>query len=184
MNAKRKGDWIQTYTGKLFWPFDPRPTEIDIIDIAHALSNLCRFGGHCNTFYSVAEHSVRASHLVSDDVALWALLHDAPEAYLGDVVRPIKHQARFLKFYGPIEQAVMLAIAAKFGLGWPEPAEVAWADDVMLRTEQRDLMSSPPRDWVRKAGIEPLAEIIVPATPRVAKENFLQRFYSLTRGGR
>ena len=184
MNAKRKGDWIQTYTGRCFWPFDPRTEDIDILDIAHALSNLCRFGGHCNTFYSVAEHSVRASHLVPDDVALWALLHDASEAYLGDVVRPIKHQARFLKFYRPIEQAVMLSIVFKFGLCLAEPAEVAWADDVMLRTEQRDLMSSPPCDWVRKAGIEPLAEIIVPATPRVAKENFLQRFYSLTGGGR
>src|SRR5271165_7548492 len=86
----RKGDWIQTYTGRVMYPLDPRPEEINIIDIAHALSNLCRFTGHVRTFYSVAEHSVRVSQHCDPKDALWGLLHDASEAYLADMSRPMK----------------------------------------------------------------------------------------------
>lgn len=63
--TERAGDWMQTFTGRQFWPMDPRPEDLDILDIAHALSLLCRFGGHCQRFYSVAEHSVHVSTLAT-----------------------------------------------------------------------------------------------------------------------
>ena len=81
-----------TYTGRQFFPLTPRQEDIDIEDIAHSLSRLCRFNGHCKSFYSVAEHSYRISYIVPPEFALWGLLHDAGEAYLSDLPRPIKHQ--------------------------------------------------------------------------------------------
>jgi len=81
--------WITTYTGKRFHYLDPQPEEIDIVDIAHALSLTCRFGGHCKEFYSVAEHSIRVAEIVPKEFQLLALLHDAGEAYTGDVQSPI-----------------------------------------------------------------------------------------------
>jgi hypothetical protein len=87
---KRKGDWMQTYTGRQFWPIDPRADEIDIVDIAHALSQQCRFAGHCKSFYSVATHSWHTSNVCNSENALWGLLHDAAEAYLVDLPTPIK----------------------------------------------------------------------------------------------
>src|SRR5579885_2784587 len=86
----RHGDWIQTYCGVAFYPLDPRPEEILIEDIAHALSMLCRFTGHVKRFYSVAQHCVYVSHRCDPKDALWGLLHDAAEAYLNDISRPVK----------------------------------------------------------------------------------------------
>ena len=88
--SERVGDWIQTMSGVIFYPLDPRPEEIRIEDIAHALSHQCRFAGHCREFYSVAEHSVRVSRELPQEFMLWGLLHDASEAYLVDLPRPIK----------------------------------------------------------------------------------------------
>ena len=83
--------WIQTYTGGKFHLLAPRQEEINIVDIAHALSMMCRFTGHVRRFYSVSEHSWHASYLVPKQDALWALLHDASEAYMADMNRPLKH---------------------------------------------------------------------------------------------
>src|SRR5262245_27549306 len=110
--SQRIGDWMQTISGRKFWPLDPRPEEVCIEDIGHALSLVCRFGGHCHTFYSVAEHSVRVSLLAEDMakssahwtdenirmIALSGLLHDAAEAYIGDMVRPLKRQPQMVSF--------------------------------------------------------------------------------------
>src|SRR5688572_18527016 len=93
----RVGDWILTATGRSFWPLDPRADEICIDDIAQALAKVCRFGGHCCDFYSVAQHSVLVAHLVErshPQLALHALLHDAAEAYLGDFTQPLKPYLR------------------------------------------------------------------------------------------
>jgi len=86
--AARIGDWIQTYTGKRFWPLDPRPEDVDILDIAHSLSLLCRFTGHTSSFYSVSQHSILVAQEVPKRLRLWALFHDAAEAYIGDIARP------------------------------------------------------------------------------------------------
>lgn len=78
-----KGDWMQTYTGRRFWPLDPVAGDIEIMDIAHALSNQCRYAGHTRFHYSVAQHSVQVSENVAPEHALWGLLHDAPDVRQG-----------------------------------------------------------------------------------------------------
>ncbi len=171
---KRVGDWSQTYTGRRFWPLDPRPEDVEIEDIAHALSQVCRFGGHCKEFYSVAEHCVRAADFVSDEHKLVALLHDATEAYIGDVIRPLKRQ---LVDYGEIEQRVAHAIGQAFGLGMQLvefPPCVEDADEIMLATEARDLMAAPPVPWGLR--LPPDSQVIHPWTPREAEIIFLDCF--------
>ena len=131
----RKGDWILTYSGIEFWPLDPRPEDVRIEDIAHALSMQCRFAGHCDRFYSVAEHSIRVADLVPREDKLWALLHDASEAYLVDLPRPIKRHSEIGKHYRIAEDVVMEVIARKFGLP-PEPMSIQRADKAMLCVER------------------------------------------------
>jgi hypothetical protein len=140
----RQGDWMQTFTGRKFWPIDPRAHEIDIVDIAHALSLQCRFAGHCLKFYSVAEHCVLLSQHVSKPNALWALLHDAAKAYLTDIPRPLKSS---LPQYKQYEQVLMHEICIALNLDLPEPSEVTLADTAILTDEARQNMSVPPEEW-------------------------------------
>lgn len=177
---ERIGDWIQTYTGLVMYPLDARPAEICIEDIAHALSNLCRFTGHCRTFYSVAEHSVRVSHIVPEVDALWGLLHDATEAYLADMSRPMKRYAEFGIPYRAAEERLMAVIAARFGLKGSMPESVKRADTVLLMTEKRDLMYGCNKPWEDTA--EPLAETIVANDSTEAELWFLEQFAILPRG--
>jgi len=168
--------WIQTYIGKQFWPLAPRPQDLDIRDIAHSLSLQCRFNGHCREFYSVADHSVRVAGHLPDDLALWGLLHDAAEAYLGDLTRPLKRQEE-AQWFNDAEERLLQVIAATFGLAWPMPEAVRTADDVLLVTEARDLMVEPPADW--RLAVEPLADRIEPLAPAAAEALFLERFEAL-----
>lgn len=134
----RPGDFMQTFSGRKFWPLDPRSDEVHIEDIAHALSMQCRYGGHCTRFYSVAEHSVlMARTFANRDLALWALLHDAAEAYVADVPRPLK---RFLPGYKEAENKVMAAICDRFGLPHEMPERVKYADECILADEIRQAM--------------------------------------------
>lgn len=139
-----RGDWMQTATGRQFFPMDPRPEEIHIEDIAAALAKLCRFGGHSTRFYSVAEHCVLMSRVASPGVAFEALMHDASEAYLCDVIRPIKP---FLSNYHDIELRLEAAIAKRFDLVYPMPAEVKRLDNAILADERDQAMAIPPADW-------------------------------------
>lgn len=166
--------WILTYSGIHFNPQNPRQEDLQIKDIAHALSLLCRFNGHCRTFYSVAEHSVRVSHACAHKDALWGLLHDLGEAYLGDLPRPIK--AAFPKF-DQWEENLLKVAAKKFGLSWPMPKSVGKADDILLATEIRDLMADTDETWDLKE--KPLACPITPLTPDLSKKAFLDRFRDL-----
>ncbi|MFH1469645.1 MAG: phosphohydrolase [Pseudomonadota bacterium] len=168
-------DWIQTWTGKPFRPLQPEPGSIDVRDIAHSLSLLCRFNGHCRCFYSVAEHSVRLSRIVPPEHALWGLLHDAAEAYISDLPRPVKQQIPAFTLF---EDNLLELIMAHFGLGWPMPAAVKEADDRMLATEARDLMARPPDVWGHQ--VAPLPETIIPQDPPAAEAAFLERFRELT----
>lgn len=172
--AVRKGDWMQTHSGAQFWPIDPRASEVRIRDIAHALSMLCRFGGHCNKFYSVAEHSVHMARFVSDENKLWALLHDATEAYLVDVPRPIKP---FLVGYKEAEERLMLAICTRYGLPPEMPAEVKDADNRILFDEAAQNMSPKPAKWNFER--EPLGIELQYWAPLRAREEFLNCFYGL-----
>jgi hypothetical protein len=176
---RRHGDWMQTFTGKAFYPLDPRPSEVDPVDIAHALSMICRFGGHSTRFYSVAEHSVLVSYAVSPAAALWGLMHDAAEAYVGDMVRPLK---RSMPAYQVTELRVIRAIADRFRLNWKCPAEVKTADTRLLVDERDALMNASILPWGSLEGIEPLGVEIVGWSPEEAKAQFLTRFAELTDG--
>ena len=138
LTETRVGGWIQTYTGVAFYPFDPRPSEIQIHDIAHALSMQCRFTGHVKEFYSVAQHSVLVALHCPQEDRLWALLHDATEAYLADVARPVKQHA-VMEPYRTIENDLERMICQRFGLPLEKPSSVTVADKRMLATEKRDL---------------------------------------------
>lgn len=176
---ERKGDWMQTYTGRQFWPLDPRASEVHIEDIAHALALQCRFAGHCREFYSVAEHSYRvAQYLIGQGhpvgTCLIGLLHDASEAYLVDVPRPVKPH---LKEYKEIEARVEAAIFERFDLRWADDREhgiVKHADNVLLATEARDLMAPPPAPWAEMP--EPLSGVIQPMGWMDAQSRFLSCF--------
>lgn len=178
VEPQRYGDWLQTYTGKAFWPMDPRADEVDIVDIAHALSQLCRYGGHSRRFYSVAEHSVLVSQIVPPEAALQALLHDATEAYLIDVPRPIK---RHLGNYEQIETALALVIGEHFGVPLAGlSAAVKKADNDILLAERWQVMSKLPRDSAI-TGDEPAVDIRC-YLPEVAEAFFLNRYRELTNG--
>jgi hypothetical protein len=166
--------WIQTYTGKKFWPLDPRPDEICIEDIAHALSQKCRYTGHCREFYSVAQHSVLVASQCEDPV--WGLLHDAGEAYLPDVARPVK---RAIPEFQQIEDRILKAVAERFGLSWPIPDCVHETDVRLLATEKLELMGTPPSEWFSLEQVEPLDVVIVPWTPPSAEVKFLKVFHDL-----
>lgn len=153
---------------------DPRPDEIHIADIAHALSLLCRFASHTREFYSVAQHSVLASINVDARNAMWALLHDAAEAYVVDVPRPLK---RHLPKYETAELRILDAIAQRFSLG-SIPTEITYIDCRLLMTEARDLLRPPPAPW-GYADIEPLDIEIRPWDWKNAEAMFLDRFYDL-----
>lgn len=183
----RKGDWMQTFTGRQYWPLDPRAGDVDIDDIAHHLAMICRFCGACSRHYSVAEHSVYVSRLVPPELALPALLHDASEAYCNDIVRPVK---RHLPGYAAIEAANEAAIFA--ALDVPEPTPGQWAlikeaDNAILLAEQALLMGPAPASWspldvpqvlvdkalgLLRAGVAP--------TPPGAKYLFLHRYRELS----
>jgi hypothetical protein len=151
---------------------DPRVEDVDILDIAHALSRICRYGGHIEHHYSVAQHSVLVSHACED--ALQGLLHDASEAYLGDVISPLKAE---LPAYKVIERAWEQTIAARFRLAYPPPDEVKVADMRALVTERRDLIKNPELKWSCRG--ETFEQQIVPLEAPQAKALFLARFYEL-----
>lgn len=170
----RVGGWIQTASGQPFWPLDPRPDEIHVYDVAHALSNLCRFGGHCKTFYSVAEHSVLVSRCVPLVDSLWALLHDATEAYVVDVPRPLK---RDLPEYQLAEERVARCVAERFELPWPTPPSVVAADVAVLQAERRALMTTCALSW--ELDVEPADVVVRGLGPVDARWKFRDRFDEL-----
>lgn len=173
----RRGDWMQTFTGRAFWPLDPRPEDVDIADIAHGLAHQCRYAGHCRRFYSVAEHSVLLARVAAPEHRLWALLHDAAEAYLVDLPRPVKRQ---VVGYATAEAAVMLAICARFGLPPEMPAAVHEADGRILHDESVQNMAAPPRPWNLPG--QPLGVTLEYWSPVRAEVEFRTQFDKLTTG--
>lgn len=176
----RKGDWMQLYSGKQFWPMDPRADEIEIEDIAHSLSMQCRYAGHCIRFYSVAEHSVLLARFFLDcgqpETAMWALLHDASEAYLVDVPRPVKP---FLPGYKEAEAKVMEAVCERFGLPLEMPREVHDADSAIIGNE-RENMRPCVAEWYATG--EPLAGVeLFYWTPEKVEAAFLSAYREIER---
>lgn len=167
--------WIETVSGSRFYPLQPHKSFFRLGDIAHALSYICRFAGHSSSFYSVGDHSIRVSLIVPEKDAMWGLLHDASEAYLVDIPKPLKI---YLPDYRRLEESVQSEIAQRFGLQMPMPESVKLADRILLRTEQRDLMPYSPDVWDKS--ITPLKDIIIPLSPTEAKQKFLDRFKELS----
>lgn len=170
----RADGWIMTHTGRQFFPLDPVWTDVDIEDIGHALSLMCRYNGHCSEFYSVAQHSVHVSETVPEQDALWGLLHDGTEAYLPDVPRPVKPN---LPGFVGIESRVMRAICQRYGLPFDMPASVKKADRAILFDEMSKLM---PHENLRSVHMDGRLGInIEPWSPERAKREFLARFRRL-----
>lgn len=169
---------IQTYSRQYFDYRRPEAYHYNIHEIAHALSHQARFTGHTFFHYSVAQHSVLVSKLVPPPLKLTALLHDATEAYLVDVPRPLK---ALLPDYVYLEKRVMAAIAKHYGLIFPFPEEIKRADDMMLLTEKQQLLHPTTRDeelWTIP-GLEPVGINIEKIYPEDAKDWFLNTYYTL-----
>lgn len=178
--TERLGDWMLTYTGRQFWPLDPRPEDVCIGDIATARAHQGRYNGHSRHFYSVAQHSALMARwfMARGDLpmARWALLHDAAEAYLGDVIRPIKP---FLPGFAAIEAKVETVVWPVFGLGAELPSAVKDADRKIVVDEMIALF---PREALRHHGIDqraPLGVEVRALLPWKAHDVFLQVFGEL-----
>ena len=165
-------EWIQTFTGRMFWALDPQPEDLHITDIAHGLSNMCRYNGHCSSFYSVAEHCVHLYKVAPAAHKFWALMHDASEAYICDIPGPFKHA---LTNYREIEERIMKVVAAKYGLPWPMPADVKMLDTRILMNEKATLFGPAPKPW--RVNMEPLEGVQIQCwPPQTAKAQFLNAF--------
>lgn len=172
-----KQNFIQTYTGKKFDYLAATAGDVDIEDIANALSNICRFAGHLPEFYSVAQHSVLCSQIVPAEYAFEALMHDAAEAYVQDIPAPLK---ALLPDYRQIEKQVDDLIRAKFGLPAEHAPVVKYADLTMLATERRDLEIDDGTHLEVLDGIPPSDLIqIYPLRPGQAFALFMNRFNEL-----
>lgn len=192
--ASRKGGSILTNSGELFWPMDARANEVCIHDIAHSLSNMCRFAGHIKRFYSVAQHCVLVSQLIENSSSklglntpyhqLVGLTHDASEAYLVDIPRPIK---RFLPGYVRMEQKLQRVIAEAFGVHMERKDgktitdyDTDWlkkADNLALAIEAHNLVNDPRKLWSVEAqfGFK-IRTHLEPWCPFEAKQHFLHRY--------
>lgn len=183
----QRGGWIQTHTGRRFHPLDPRPEDFDLRDIAQGLAHLCRFGGQCRAFYSVAQHSVLVSEICEAargqrEDAIAGLLHDAPEAYIADLPRPVKQE---IPEYRAIEDRLWSAVQTRFGLCDPATGDprfddaLLWqSDDRALMTERRDLMAVD-MDWGFGADLAPVRATVTPLGPEEARSLFLERTAAL-----
>jgi hypothetical protein len=178
--------WVQTVSGKAFYPFEPTADMICIEDIAHGLSHLCRFAGQTRDFYSVAQHSIMVNDVLATFAAvgeldseqrrrlrLAALLHDAAEAFIVDLPTPIKAH---VGGYKELELGVMAAVAKRFDID-PSLFEhplVKLADMTMLATEKRDLLGPEPQPWIEMP--KPYGVMLRPWTSAQAKKIFLEEF--------
>lgn len=169
------GPTILCRSGAYFDFKDPESSEFTIEDIAHGLSHICRFAGQCKKFYSVAEHSVHASNIVPPEFAFEALMHDAPEAFIGDVSKPLKG---LLPDYRRIEKEVERAVLGRFNLTPPLSSTIKDADLRMLKAEQAQAMRNSDV-WPVVASFEQADVTLKFWEPVEAKERFLRRFAEL-----
>jgi uncharacterized protein len=180
----RAGNYQYTANGRIFFSCDPRPEEVFIDDIAKQTSRLCRFGGATKQFMSVAEHLWICSYLVPEEEALEALLHDGAEAYINDMIRPLKMLPGLGDLYLKVEKGIELAIAERFKLVYPWPKSVRVADEMVLGREIAENIASDKINHLttdpesRDAGFK--ADIKLYFWPaELAEVFFMQRFLEL-----
>jgi 5'-deoxynucleotidase YfbR-like HD superfamily hydrolase len=176
------GPYLQTVSGRWVNPFDPEPDQLDAGDIARALANQCRFGGHSRVFYSVAQHAVIVSQLVEErgggtEEAFAALMHDATEAYLGDMPHPIKHRSALGAAFRAAEDQLEQVIHERFRIKADVP-EIKHVDRALLATERR-AFSAEEWHWPELDGVEPLDLELTAWLPDEAAEAFAQRYAEL-----
>lgn len=163
--------WVITLSGKRFSILDPDPESVEISDIACSLARQARFNGHTRFFYSVGQHSVLGAEVApTSDIALQMLFHDATEAYIGDLVSPIK---ALLPDFEAIENGIQKAICQRLGIEFPLPKVVKQIDRRLLATEVRDLITPDLASWniqVHEAFDFP----IIPWSPEVTEARFLE----------
>lgn len=182
MSQDRHGDWIQTFSGRRVWPLDPRPDEIGFVDISYGLSKICRYGGHCLRFFSVAEHCAlmarEAERLgASPQVRLQVLMHDSAEAYLGDIPRPIKVH---LVGYAEAEDRMLECIAKKYGFDYPFDPMVKQLDEAILLREIECNLAKPEAPWhLGPFGVEPLTIDLQYWEPNEAAWQFTQEYLAI-----
>jgi len=171
--SERRGRPVDTYTGQRFYPLDPRPGDIRLEDIAHGLANTCRYSGQCQHYYSVATHSRYVSDALAGEgplVQLYGLFHDAAEAYVGDVPRPLKRE---LDRFEQVEREILGAVWDRLSV--PAPTDAEWevvmaADDRLLRFEADTLLSA-----FQPASVPDLPYELQPCSPADARDRFLAR---------
>lgn len=173
MSEQRRGDPIGTYTGGDFYPLDPDPGAVNLSDIANGLANTCRYAGQCQFYYSVATHSLYVSEELAEQggkLQLYGLLHDAAEAYVSDVPRPVKRE---LEKFERIETDVLDAVWT--GLDIPAPTDQQWemvmeADDRLFRYEADTLLAE-----FEPSTVPDLSYELSPCSPATVRKQFLDR---------
>lgn len=178
---ERKGDWMQTFTGKQFYPADPHSDDYDINDVAHALSQLCRYGGHTSRFYSVAEHSILMSEVAEElfglEGAYEALMHDGSEAYLPDIPKPVKNSFPAID---KAAQAIEKDFNRFFCIPFPMSPEIKDIDTRIVVDEKQALMNTHGNvKWHKYNDVWPLGVDIRCLSPVEAEAIFLKRFRRL-----
>lgn len=168
-----RGRPIGTFTGQRMHPLDPHPDEIRIEDIAHGLANTCRYGGQCQFYYSVGTHSIYVSKELSEygpEMQLYGLFHDAAEAYITDLPRPVKAE---IEGYDGIESGILSAVWDTLSLS--HPTEQQWktvmaVDDQLFHYESEELLAEfdPP-------SVPELSYKLTPCAPADVREQFLSR---------
>ncbi|MXR52001.1 phosphohydrolase [Halovenus sp. WSH3] len=173
MSEQRRGDPIGTYTGGEFHPLDPDPERIELPDIANGLANTCRYAGQCQFYYSVGTHSIYVSEELSEHgptIQLYGLFHDAAEAYISDVPRPVKRE---IETFERIEQRILAAVWDRLGVDPPTESEwevVMDADDRLFHYEADTLLAEfePP-------SVPDLPYELSACSPERVREQFLDR---------
>jgi hypothetical protein len=180
-SAQTHGDgnmsWMQTYTGRKFSLVDPQPEDVDIVDIVASLGNIVRFNGHCGGNYTVLQHSVQVAELCNQEFRFDGLMHDAGEAYYGDITRPQKivlnelSDGRIAEWMKRIDRVVAIAL----GFVFPTPLAVKHFDNVMLATEARDLMTDSPKPWEELP--PPLPDVLRVWSPQESYTRFVRLYH-------
>lgn len=179
----KRGHWMTTFTGRMFYPFDPQIVDMDIMDVGHHLGMQCRYNGACHYFYSVAEHCVLGSYLVPREHAFDFLMHDVAETWTGDLIRPLKHGTSMGVGFGELESNITFVA----GIKWDFRSDVSCVKQIdreMIIVEQRNLFPNFPQRDLLDFKVHPKVKLGC-WPPLQAKEMFLKRFIELQgeRGG-